>query len=265
MKINDQFKALSDPVSLDAVLVNADGSSQEKPSVVVREHLLSVFINEQSAMELVCCPDHLVELVLGRLVTEGIVTSQEDIDFVYLCDQGLRCRVFLTDSSVSMENATETVPSCCTGNRVFLRSPKAELQKRKPYSWKAEWITTLAKVFAEGTPLHEQTHGTHSCMLAQADKPLYCFEDLGRHNALDKTVGTAFRDGVDLHETILYTSGRIPVDMMQKVIRAGVPVVVSNAAPTDKAVALAEEYGVTLICRARPGHFLVFTGMEYRV
>lgn len=262
MNINDCFQKQPGVLSAGAYRVSAGGQVEQKDIPLAREHLLSVTINETAAMELVCSPELLTELVLGRLLTEGVVTSPEDIELLYLCEQGTRCRVFLAPTVGKLERAEETVPSCCTGNRVFLRPPKAPSQRLAPYRWRPEWIFSLARLFAAGTPLHSATHGTHSCILAREGTPLYCCEDLGRHNALDKAVGSAFRDGVDLSRTILYTSGRIPVDMMQKVIRARVPLIVSNAAATDQAIALAKQYGVTLLCRARPEHFLIFSGED---
>ena len=87
---------------------------------------------------------------------------------------------------------------------------------------------------------------------------LYCCEDIGRHNALDKAVGRALIDGVDLRQCVLFSSGRIPADMMEKAIRAGVPLLASNAVPTDRAVALARAYRVVLICTARSDSMNIF-------
>lgn len=260
--IRNSFLQPSCEQSCQVTAVGPEGEARQEEVSVACEHLLSVYINEKPAMELVCSPELLVELVLGRLLTEGIISGPQDVETLYICEQGARCRVFLRPSAASLVPAAETVPSCCTGNRLFLRPAEQTLSTREPYRWRPEWITALAQVFAGGTPVHNSTHGTHSCILAKEGVPLYCCEDLGRHNALDKAVGCALRNGVDLGKTILYTSGRVPVDMMQKVIRAGVPVIVSNAVPTDQAVSLAKQYGVTLICRARPRSFLVFSGAD---
>ena len=69
----------------------------------------------------------------------------------------------------------------------------------------------------QGLPLYRATHAVHSCLLLRAGKILYRCEDLGRHNALDKAVGCALTEGVPLAECVLFTSGRVPVDM----VRAG--------------------------------------------
>ena len=263
MKINNCFEKQPCTMGEQAVEVFSDGREARTEVLQAREHQLSVLINETPAMELVCTPELLAELVLGRLLTEGIITGTVDVERLYICEQGAHCRVFLTPSAPGLRPAVATVPSCCTGNRVFLCPEEMPAcPKAAPYRWKREWITALARVFADGTPFHRATRGTHSCMLAREDVPLYRCEDLGRHNALDKAVGCALRDGEDLSRTILCTSGRIPVDMLMKAIRAGVPVLVSNAVPTEQAVSLARQHGITLICRARPEQFLVFSGAD---
>ena len=82
----------------------------------------------------------------------------------------------------------------------------------------------------------------------RAGKILYRCEDLGRHNALDKAVGCALTEGVPLAECVLFTSGRVPLDMVRKAIRAGVPVLVSKSMPTVQSAELAAEYGLQLVC-----------------
>ena len=77
-------------------------------------------------------------------------------------------------------------------------------------------------------------------------------EDIGRHNTVDKAVGFSKLSGINLSECTLYISGRVPVDMMQKVIYSGIPVLVSKAVPTADSVRLAKKYGVTLIVKAYP-------------
>jgi FdhD protein len=108
-------------------------------------------------------------------------------------------------------------------------------------------------------PLHSETFATHSCFLAQGEKLLFACEDIGRHNALDKAIGYALRHDIDLKTCIAYSSGRIPTDMVEKVIRAGIPVFASKASPTQEAIALANAYGVTLICGARSDRMKQYT------
>ena len=95
------------------------------------------------------------------------------------------------------------------------------------------------------------THAVHSCLLLRAGRILYRCEDLGRHNALDKAVGCALTEGVPLAECVLFTSGRVPVDMVRKAIRAGVPALVSKSMPTVQSLELAEEYGLKLFIRQK--------------
>ena len=109
-------------------------------------------------------------------------------------------------------------------------------------------------------PLHAATWATHSCFLARNGEILFSCEDIGRHNAMDKAIGYALRNGIPLSECMVYSSGRIPTDMAKKAIRAAIPVLISKAAPTRQAIALAHTYGLTLICAARRDSMRQYTG-----
>lgn len=136
----------------------------------------------------------------------------------------------------------------------------APLAPVHPIPWKADWIFSLADRFAAGMPLHGQTWCTHSGFLAQEDRLLFQCEDIGRHNALDKLIGHALCHGIDLTGCIVYSSGRIPVDMAEKAIRAGIPILASKASPTAEAIRLARTYDLTLICGARQDRMKLYAG-----
>ena len=105
------------------------------------------------------------------------------------------------------------------GIRFFIRRDFKELARPE---FENEWIFSMAKQFEKGTKLHDMTSSTHSCMLARRGEILFTCEDIGRHNAIDKAVGYGINSGITLSECILYTSGRVPVDMAEKSIAAGV-------------------------------------------
>lgn len=234
---------------------------------VLVEHTMDVHINEIPTFRVVCSPDHLPELVLGRLYTEGIIKSVDEVESLYICDSALRARVFLPGHKAKTDrHDIEQVPSCCTGNKT-LNSYFAgeELPKKvKPIPWKHSWINSLARVFAQDTPLHARTQGTHSCYLALGEEILYRSEDLGRHNAFDKVIGAALLDKIDLTQAIVFTSGRIPVDMVQKAIRAQVPILVTKAVPTNVTIEMAQEFDLTLICQARPDCFKIYNDPTHK-
>ena len=158
------------------------------------------------------------------------------------------------------DSYVEITPTCCTGNHIlndyFISAREPEILT--PIHWEPEWIFHMADAFADGSPLHSITFATHSCLLAREDQILFSCEDIGRHNALDKVIGYALRHNIDLHQCMVYSSGRIPTDMAMKVIQAGIPILASKASPTFEAIELAKEYHLTLICAARRDRMKVF-------
>ena len=109
-------------------------------------------------------------------------------------------------------------------------------------------ILSLTQALFE-TPgdLFQSTGCAHSCALV-TDGTVQCYrEDIGRHNALDKVIGFALKNGIPISKSIVFTSGRISRDYLEKVIKAGFKIVVSRAAVTADAVALARQENITML------------------
>ena len=108
-------------------------------------------------------------------------------------------------------------------------------------------LEMTSELFETPGDLFQSTGCAHSCALVYNGKVQCCIEDIGRHNALDKVVGFALKKGIPLSASIIFTSGRISRDYLEKVIRAGVKIVVSRAAVTASAVALARQEDITML------------------
>ena len=277
MYINELYDKLPLLSAETYTYIGRDGNCHTESEPVLTEHILDVYLNDRLTMKLVCIPQYLTELVLGRLLTEGILEDASDVEQIYICEHGRRARVVLRerkpekgisrDCEADREPFTELTPSCCTGNHIlndyFLTGKP--VKPVTPISWKAEQVFDLADRFHAGMPLHGQTWATHSCFLAKDGQLLFQCEDIGRHNALDKVIGYALRHDIPLTECIVYSSGRIPTDMAMKAIRAGIPILASKASPTAEAIALAKEYGLTLVCAARRDRMKLFAGTKPEV
>ena len=261
MEIIDKFKSENTTSKLQATRIFEDDQPAEIELNIATEHHMLVVINTVPTFEVVCSPDHLSELVVGRLLSEGIVASVGEISQVYICDEGKRAEVLLKDSKRGDFNKTsiDQVSTCCTGNKTLnsYYKPHDVLQPVTPICWTKEWLFNMTKFFRKDSPAHKKSFGTHSCYVSwdtsdfSMDKPFVC-EDLGRHNAFDKAIGCAVCAGIDLKRCMAFTSGRLPVDMVSKAVRAKIPILASKAVPTESGIELARQSKLTLICSAYP-------------
>lgn len=240
MRIEERFSGQELVRVVEHQYLGRDGRQCSVNETVLVECPLSVSVNGEVLFELVCLPQFLPELILGHLLTEGIIASAAEVAGITVSESG-------TDAGVVLTHA--------------LSGQRRSLVPVKPAVWSADWVFGLADRFAQGMPVHKETFATHSCFLARGDSLLFACEDIGRHNALDKAVGYALRNGIALEECLLYSSGRMPADMVRKAIRAGVPILSGKGAPTADGVELARQYGLTLVCAARQDRMKQFSGV----
>ena len=147
MKINEQYHNLNLLENVTYEFLGRDGETHEETEPILVEHMMDVYVNERLTMKLVCIPEHLAELVLGRLFTEGIISSADDVDQIYICEFGKRARVILSKNKSGQpheenEDYVAPTPTCCTGNRVlndyFITDQP--MMPVTPIPWKKQWI-----------------------------------------------------------------------------------------------------------------------------
>ena len=96
------------------------GQSFRYPDDLVAEHTMEIYLNDTPAYEVVCSPTDLPELVLGRLLSNGVIQSTDEVELLYLCENGLRAKVYLPKWEPATEHpGVEQVSTCCTGNRTI--------------------------------------------------------------------------------------------------------------------------------------------------
>lgn len=272
MKINNQYQEAEAIYPVIGLYIDPEGNAMEKEEMLLSEHRMDVYINDVMTMKLVCTPKDLPWLVLGRMVSEGIIKSSAEVEYLYICEHGTRARVQLKETSCTscqsvagdndlLRAEVMDTPTCCTDNRTVYGgfAEYKELKPLQPVDVSLELMYAFDEAFNQDMPLHEATWSTHSCFLAYQGKIIYSCEDIGRHNALDRAIGYALMHEYDFHECAVFTTGRLPIDMITKVIRAGIPLVASKKTPTAEAVKLAQEYGLTMIGRAKNHKMMQYT------
>ncbi len=202
-----------------------DGKWIEKEISLTEEYWLDVYVNEILRYHIVCSSSNLRELLVGRMFTDGLICCGEELEDLRIESEKNCAYVYLKDGIV----------------KPFFRNTSSSAL------WKPEWILALYEKLQYGLPLYRQTISVHSCLLMQEGEILCCMEDVSRHNTLDKVIGWAMEHDIDLCRCILFSSGRQSVDMVEKVIHAGVPVLVSKSLPTISAVQCAKAHGLTLL------------------
>ncbi len=285
MTLDNLFKDCELYTTEKPMIWTADGRQYETEETVLHEHTIEITVDLMLFAKLVCTPRQLPELVIGRLKTSSLIQSVEDVKRLFICAKGNLAEVSLqskesrrsvvhnsrhelegtsvADSTLAstpevestLVSAPETEATCCSANHQYLQASDKSLKKLPGTEPDVSAVFTLAGYFKKDSAIHKTTNGTHSAYLRTGDGSIFSFEDIGRHNALDKAVGYMLLNGYEAGECMLYTTGRVPVDMVEKAIASGIPVLVSKSVPTAEAVALAKEYSLTLLCKAWPDSF----------
>jgi FdhD protein len=256
------------PASQDAVAIEepleirlglrADGKLQHRPiSITMRT------------------PGDDFELAAGFLLTEGILSSRRQIERIHHCGQGKGAtntlRVDLVDGvEVDLKRlernfyTTSSCGVCGKSSLDALATGARAVASPAGFGVDATLIDDLPRRLQAQQTVFQSTGGLHaSALFSRSGELLGLREDVGRHNALDKLIGSRFLDdALPLDEAILLLSGRASFELLQKAVMAGIPVVCAVGAPSSLAIQAAEEFGVTLLGFVRGQRFNVYAGGE---
>lgn len=212
---------------------------------------------------LLCSPTDLKYLAVGFLSSEGFLKSKDDIKKIIVDDQRGVVRV---ETKEDKEPASELVfkrfiTSGCGGGVSFYRAAdvQGQVKVESQASISVDEVLVLAKEFQHRSQVYRATHGVHSAALCDTKSILVFNEDIGRHNAIDKILGECILKGIATDDRIIITSGRISSEILLKVAKRNIPVVISKSASTDLAVKLANDLGVTLIGFVRGKRMNIYT------
>lgn len=230
----------------------ADGREEITHTECISEWQLSISLNGTALYRLICTAENIKELVIGRLYSDGFIISAKNVD-ITMSDDG-------HSAEVTADNISDGQYSLMECDTINAPSPSRSLKKMKKNIPDRDTVFYLAGMFRNDDKLHKKTSSTHRCLLYdRRTSEHFAFEDISRHNAVDKAIGYAVSNGFDTESIILFASGRVPSDMAVKVISAGIPVLITKSSPTKQAIELADRYGLTLICRAWNDSYEVFT------
>jgi len=223
-----------------------------------REMGLTIYVNQQELLTILCTPSKLNYLVLGFLYAEGIITRISDVVMMRVCEDDALADVRLKDSAYVLPTK-RTLASGCGGGSVF----KTEGQRiESDLVAKPEDVLSLMRQMQEEMDLYRLSGGVHTSALSDKENLLVMAEDIGRHNTLDKIQGECLMRGIPTRDRLLLTTGRISSEMLLKAASMQVPLVVSRHSPTGGALSLARELGITLVGHVRGRSLLVYTHPE---
>lgn len=238
--------------------IKVDGeTAKEDLHEVIEEVPLALFINGRHAMTAMMSPVQLEDFVTGYLYTEQIIKGVDEIESIRL--EKNRMSV-ITKNLFKVLGPKKTILSGCGGSTSFIDTEKLpKIKSDYRISTANIWNSTKAVLNSE---LHLKTGGIHIVALLDREKILVVSEDIGRHNALDRVIGYALRNSIDLAKTWVIVSGRISSEMVRKCLIAGIPILVSRGATTTLAVETAEKTGLTVVGFARSSKMVVYTHTE---
>ncbi|MEZ5344647.1 MAG: formate dehydrogenase accessory sulfurtransferase FdhD [Pyrinomonadaceae bacterium] len=220
-------------------------------------------------------PGNDFELAAGFLFTEGVIRSADQIQSIKYCgkpDQPKNTvRVDLKPGTnidlKKMERHFYTTSSCgvCGKSSLDALSTGAQPIAVNGFSGlTSELVGTLPEKLKKAQTLFNATGGLHAAGLFSTEGQLrFLNEDVGRHNALDKLIGSALLDNrLPLSNSVLFLSGRASFELVQKAVTAKIPVIAAVSAPSSLAVAAAKEFNISLLGFVRNGSFNIYSGAE---
>jgi FdhD protein len=253
--------ALTAVERLTVFRLTQDGGTQVE-ATVAQEFFATIFLNDKELATLLCSPNSLDYLAAGFLFSEGLIKGKEEIKKIEVDDWHGVVRVE-TQGAVELGAryaSPRLITSGCGGSAEFYSTHDAGLPGiDSGLKIRSGEVFALVKAFQHYSTTYLATHGTHSAALCDAGGILVFSEDIGRHNAIDKLFGQCLLEDIPTADRLVLTSGRVSFEILQKVTKREVPIIISISAPISLGIKIADKLGVTLIGSVRGRSMYIYS------
>jgi len=252
-----------DNIERFSILRVTEEGKKDTEDIITKEFPLTIILNNQELVTLLCSPTDLKYLAVGFLFSEGLLKSKDEIKKIIVDDRRGVVRVE-TEGDKGITNqliSKRLITSGCGKGASFYSAADiqglAKTQSQLRIS--AREVFDLVKEFQHRSHVYRATGGVHSAALCNTKSILVFSEDIGRHNAIDKVFGECMLTDIPMDDCLIITSGRISSEILLKVAKRKIPVIISISAPTNLGVRLADDLGITLIGFVRGKRMNVYT------
>lgn len=205
---------------------------------LAEEIQIDVILNDRLISRIMCSPERVEDLVMGYMISEGIIERDDDIEI-----EQRGWKVYVNADNVNPDFILELRSSGCVGVS-WVESEENKIESDSRYRFEVV-KNSLPCLDVEEYTL---THGYHvACLFHKNGRMIDRAIDIGRHNAVDKTIGAGIRNNIDLSSCFLIISGRISRGIAMKCVRANIPLIATKAAFIESAVSLAEKTNLTMV------------------
>jgi|GEM_PF-213810 len=265
MKRDDKYKKWPPTSQVIVCQKLADGLFTRGETTVIIEKELPIYVNGRHLVTASITPVMEKEFVIGYLFGQGFIDSLKEVASVEIKDYTARVRLkYAGKRALITQKASYRIVS--GGGRVAFAGETDLPPLRDHRKVRRRIVFKGINTLFETARLYRETEGVHAAGLFTLEGGLICIvEDIGRHNTLDKVIGYALVNEVDCTQAFLVSTGRMASEMVAKISRAGISVVATKTAVTDKGLEIGRKRGLTIIGFLREAGTRIQTDMETRV
>lgn len=241
-------------MSYTTTILSPNGAEENEEQLAI-ETPYTIALNDETIGSSMVLPIALEEFGAGFLFGQGYIKEPGEIKEVVVCPEG-RIAVY-ADVEISEPKEVIITSGCGGTGKISREMLEGAFDPLQECTITFPEISDFIRQSLHSSPLGPQTHCIHGCGLWQDGKLQAFFEDVGRHNAVDKILGLILLGRAKANGAV-YTTGRLTSDMVLKCARIGIPIIMSRTAPSSLGLAIARKSGATLAAYARPDRVNVF-------
>lgn len=238
--------------------------TQKTTDFIAEEKPIHIFVNKTFWATILCSPFEIEALVIGHLLSEGIIKSINELTDIILgeensCMVNLHPQINVKERIGLSRLHQRVVTSACGGQKAyqFSRKPRKITSK---LNVAAKIIFEAVKQLNFKAKTYRQTGGVHAAALYNSKGILVALsEDVGRHNAVDKVIGIAALKKLSFPDLFLASTGRLSGDIVFKAAKLGIPIVATLGAALDSGVEMAKKANLTLAGFVRGNRINIYT------